>query len=441
MTNPIVIPEGVPTRIVRIGRGACGELPYVLAQLDLLSQQILVLQDAHTRIAAAQRVEAILRSAGIVAVPLVLDADSSGHVPGDETQVEQVQATVAKHRIGTIISVGSGVINDLGKLSARLSGCAYVSVATAASMNGYGSPIAAIIEKGVKRTLPAASTLAIIADLDVIASAPIDMTRSGFADLLSKATANTDWMLAHLVRDEPYDPRPHEILEPIVAACREQALAIGKADPAALESLMHGLIFGGFAMTLAGRSTPASGGEHLISHYWDMQAHARGTAHALHGYQVAIGTRMCAALYDQLMKLRKIDVENAKAAWQPWSKRRKALKTIHGELFDAIEDEAHQQQLTRKQFEGEVTHIANDWGNIRKSLKPMLQSLSQVTACLKSANVPMNIKSLGQTRAAVRHAFVHATDVRARYTVLDLARSLNVLDVWADGLLDDCHIK
>src|SRR5207244_1421352 len=105
----------------------------------------------------------------------------------DYLQVDQI-AAACDAQTRAILGVGAGVINDLGKLAARRRETTYVAVATAASMNGYGSPIAAVVQEGVKRTLPAAATAAIVADLDVIAQAPIELTRSGFADLLSKSS-------------------------------------------------------------------------------------------------------------------------------------------------------------------------------------------------------------------------------------------------------------
>ena len=54
------------------------------------------------------------------------------------------------------------------------------------------------------------------------------------------------------------------------------------------------------AISLAGNSRPASGAEHHLSHYWEMDALARGRPHALHGQQVGVATPYVAACYHAL---------------------------------------------------------------------------------------------------------------------------------------------
>lgn len=442
MTSDIPLPAGVPTKTVLLRRGAIRDLPAVLRGLGLPPGAICgLLCDARTFAAAGKLVEATLEAGGFRPRRHVLLDDRPDEVTG--TQAQLYEAAGVAMVCDVLIGVGSGVLNDLGKLAAKRMEKPYVAVATAASMNGYGSPIAAFIEGGVKRTLPAAPTQAIVADLDALAAAPIEMTRSGFADLLSKASATADWNLAHLVRDEAYDPRPHELLDPVVRQCQRQAAAIGRAEPDALKLLMQGLIYGAFAMTLAGHSAPASGGEHLISHLWDMHAHAAGGRHHLHGFQVAIGTRVAAALYERLMAMDAdaIDVDALAERWRPWEEVCPGLRAAHGPLFEAVEPEAKKQHPTREQLRAELTLIRDRWDAIRDRIRPLLLSPARLIELHEAAGVPLDPAAVGQSRASVRHAMLHAKDVRARFTVLDLASELGVLEPWADDVLDAAGIR
>lgn len=442
MRQEMPIPAGVATRAVWLGRGVLAAAPALLTQLGHHpGTRLLLVQDPRTHAAAGRALAGLLSAEGFAVQSLVLEDNAPGHVSGDQRQAEQV--TAAAHAAQVVLGVGAGVINDLGKLAARQAQRGYLAVATAASMNGYGSPIAAILEHGVKRTLPAAVTEAILADLDVLAAAPVDLTRSGFADLLSKSSATADWKLAALVRGESYDDRPHRLLEPLVQACGRSAAAIGRGEPLAVGLLVQGLIAGGFAMTLAGRSSPASGGEHLLSHYWDMQAHQRpGHAHALHGYQVAIGTRLCSALYQRLLTMdaASIDVDRLAARWRSWDERLPGLRAAHGELFAVIESEARAQQLTAGQYREELQRVKQVWPELVTQVGELIMPLSRLQAWHAAAQVPATAASVGQTRAGVRHALLHAADVRARYTVLDLAGQLNVLEPWADGLIEEAQV-
>ena len=86
-----------------------------------------------------------------------------------------------------------------------LAGLPYVSVATAASMDGYAASGAAMLDGGFKRTLACAPPIAIVADLDVIAKAPPRMAAWGYGDLAGKLIAGADWILADAAGEDPLD--------------------------------------------------------------------------------------------------------------------------------------------------------------------------------------------------------------------------------------------
>ena len=87
------------------------------------------------------------------------------------------------------VAVGSGTINDLTKLAAHRVNRPYMVVATAASMDGYTAYGASITASGSKQTFDCPAPRAVLADLEVIASAPPGMNASGYADLLAKIAA------------------------------------------------------------------------------------------------------------------------------------------------------------------------------------------------------------------------------------------------------------
>ena len=99
--------------------------------------------------------------------------------------------------------MGSGVITDITRYAAHLEDRDFVSVPTAASMDGYASGVAAMEFGGVKVTYPARAPLAIFADPAVLAAAPAELTRSGLGDLLGKATARIDWLAATCSTERP----------------------------------------------------------------------------------------------------------------------------------------------------------------------------------------------------------------------------------------------
>ncbi len=107
-----------------------------------------------------------------------------------------------------IIAVGSGTINDLAKYASYTLDVPYLVVATAPSMNGYTSSVAALIKDGLKMTIPCIPPVAVLAGVDVLARAPAELLKSGCADLLSTFLATSDWRLANLVVDQTFSHLP-----------------------------------------------------------------------------------------------------------------------------------------------------------------------------------------------------------------------------------------
>jgi glycerol-1-phosphate dehydrogenase [NAD(P)+] len=65
-------------------------------------------------------------------------------------------------------------------------------------VDGYSSFGAAIRSpEGAKQTYACPAPRAILADLDVMRTAPKWMAASGFADLMAKVPAGADWILAY----------------------------------------------------------------------------------------------------------------------------------------------------------------------------------------------------------------------------------------------------
>ncbi len=218
----------------------------------------LVVMDVNTEAVAGAR------------VARELDADVL-RLPADLHATEDAAAQVrARLRTG-LVAVGSGTLTDIVRYAAHSAGCDFVSVPTAASMDGYASSVAAMERDGVKLTLPARAPAAIFADPRIAAAAPTELTRAGIGDLLAKSTARVDWLAAHLLYGE--DWRALEPLPELDVA----ALLAGDVDAAA--GLLRALIDSGLVMAAVGSSRPASGCEHHASHFWDLLA-GRGAAAA-----------------------------------------------------------------------------------------------------------------------------------------------------------------
>ena len=108
-----------------------------------------------------------LGEAGVSVRSLVFEA-RDGLLAG-LPETARVRAAIADD--AEIVAVGSGVMTDIVRYAAHLSDRDFVSVPTAASMDGYASSVAAMQFDGVKVTYPARAPHAIFADPRVAAAA------------------------------------------------------------------------------------------------------------------------------------------------------------------------------------------------------------------------------------------------------------------------------
>src|SRR5438067_1642093 len=283
------------TRSVAVDRDAIARLPYVVRALGYTGA-CQVVADPDTMIAAGNRVLAVLRSANITCEAPIVLAEAPRLKPRVETARDV--ASRLKSTGALPIAVGAGVINDVTKYAAEMAGLPYVSVATAASMDGYAASGAAMLDGGFKRTLACAPPIAIVADLDVIAKAPARMAAWGYGDLAGKVIAGADWILADAVGEDPLDRNAFALVQDNVKEWLSRSDRIAAHDIEALRGLVNGLLIAGFAMQAHGNSRPASGSEHQISHVWEMDGVSVDGEPAAHGACVGVGAVAMLAMYE-----------------------------------------------------------------------------------------------------------------------------------------------
>jgi len=223
----------------------------------------------------------------------------------DIGNVDRVMDSAAGARC--IVGVGGGKSVDVGKLAAFNLHIPFYSVPTSASHDGISSPFASL--KGLDRpySIMAKPPLGILADIEVISSAPRRLLASGCGDLVSKLTAVKDWELAHRITGEYYGSYSASLALMSANTVLDHSRTIGSFDKGSVRELVEALISTGVAAGIAGSSRPCSGSEHLFSHYLDVLAPESG----LHGEKCGIGTIMMA-------KLHRID----------WRRVRFALKNV-----------------------------------------------------------------------------------------------------------------
>lgn len=283
----------VDIQAIRVGSGVMQELPGILR--DLGASHIFLVTDNYTYEAAGRQVEQLLDQAGLAYHKRVFQTETP-LVPNEYALGSVLAAMTSQDDM--LLAVGSGTLNDVTKYVSARTGIPYVIAATAPSMDGYASTVAPTILDGFKTTLPAVYPAAIVADVDILKDAPMPMLTAGFGDIIGKFTSLADWRLSHQLNGEYYCPEVAGVIEAAVETCAANAQALAQREPQAIQAVTEALILSGLAMGMVGVSRPASGAEHQMAHYWEMDALRRGEVHPLHGNAVGVGTVLAASLYE-----------------------------------------------------------------------------------------------------------------------------------------------
>ena len=162
----------------------------------------------------------------------------------------------------------------------------FVSIPTAASHDGIASARASVPTMEGNVSLEAHPPLAIIADTGIIASAPHRLLAAGCADVISNYTAILDWEMAHRIKGEPMSEYAVALSKMTAEILVKNADLIKPHQEQSAWFVTKALVSSGVAMSIAGSSRPASGGEHKFSHALDRLAPGK----ALHGESCGIGT-------------------------------------------------------------------------------------------------------------------------------------------------------
>lgn len=281
-----------PIKYVYIEKNAEKRLNNILDR----NERILVVADENTYSAAGNQVINALTGKTI---KKVIFTGKEILVP-DEKAIKTVEENIGNST--AIVGIGSGVIQDLCKYVSMSKKVPYVIVATAPSMDGYASDGAAMILGGMKVTVKAGLPLAILADPAVLKSAPMDMIRAGYGDIIGKFSALNDWELSKCINDEYFCKWIYDITMEQVKRTISLAKGITERNESAVAALMEALVIVGIMMSFAGSSRPASGSEHHLSHFFEITGILENKPYLSHGIDVAYSTVVTAAIREKIVR-------------------------------------------------------------------------------------------------------------------------------------------
>lgn len=402
MNRSITFPERV------VEADALAALPELLQRHELGQQLILVCDDT-TWLAAGQQVVAILADAVNVTAHSV-----GGKAPRPLlAHCGPLMAVATANHATGLIAVGSGTVNDITKCAAHQLGLPYICVATAASMNGYSSANASLIEDDHKHSYPATMPRAVVVDMRIITAAPRRLARAGLGDTLCRGTVAADRYISHLVHGTPFERELFERLRVHEAVLMARPEALREGDSDYLHCLMTALLDAGDAMSAAGSSAVASQGEHMIAHTAELFYEAE-LRDVMHGELIAVTTVTMAQLQHKILLgtplFRALPRDEAQF-------KRMFGKSLGEQMILGYE----QKLLTPNQADGLNRRMETEWPDIKAELLAMVPPPSAIERALMQAGLATKAKGIGLYEDRYNSAFSYAYMTRERFTFLDVA--------------------
>jgi glycerol-1-phosphate dehydrogenase [NAD(P)+] len=414
---------------VLLGSGVLDAVPELVAELGADGADVALLVDSREMAGAAPELklalEQRLRETGFPTRRVTI-GDEQARVRVDAATIEAASSASAGVRV--LISVGSGSVTDVAKaVCLRPGGPAHVVVQTAGSVNGFSDDQSVLLVDGVKRTTPTRWPDRLVIDTGVLALAPPRLNRAGLGDLLASYTAPADWLLASLVgQDGSYSHTVVELARSHLDAAVEVAAGIGAGDPRALETLAAALTLSGISMGIAGRTSPASGMEHTVSHLLEMAEPEPAGDRPLHGEKVGALTVLAALLWERVRAAARDGGLRQLRFPAPEEMRRRV-----GSAVDGIDPSGrmarecwrhYSQKLEGWHDAAEAARgLPGQWPAFDARVDDLLAPAERIADALRAAGAPVRLSELGIDEARARWALANCHLMRDRFTVADLA--------------------
>ena len=409
--DDIIIEKGAVNRVAQVvsGYGA---------------KKVFLLADKNTYEAAGKRICEVLSEAKIAVSKYVFHEDA---IEPDEHAVGSAVMGFDPN-CQLVLAVGSGVVNDIGKILANVSGKPYIIFGTAPSMDGYASATSSMSVGGLKVSLPSKQANVIMTDTEILAKAPKLLLQAGIGDMLAKYVAICEWRIANLVVGEYYCPRLAELVLESLEKCVSNLDGLLSRDEQAIANVFEGLVICGIGMSLAGCSRPASGVEHYFSHVWDMRGLSKGTPVALHGIQCAIGTRLAIERYEQIKKItpdREMALQRASEFdFDQWSQTLRDFVGAGAEQM--IAQEAKEGKYDKARHAKRLEVILSHWNELLDIINGM-PSEAEIVSILDRLGAPKTVEEIGLDSSIVPLTFAATKDIRDKYVLSRLYWDLGLL--------------
>lgn len=419
----IRVPGHTPSCDILVGAGAIRELPAVMEKLGAHSAYVFI-SCRNTYAAAGKAVCEILQKSGTAVACHIFKDDP---VEPNEHNVG-LAAMYIDPKCKAIVGVGSGVINDICKIIANLTGKPYVIVATAPSMDGYASATSSMEREGLKVSINSKCPDVIIGDTEILAQAPKKMLSSGLGDMLAKYVSICEWRISHLINGEFYSADIANMVRLALKKCVDNVDGLLLREQSAVASVFEGLTICGIAMSYAGLSRPASGCEHYISHVLDMRGAQFKTPTCTHGLQCAMGTLLTVRAYE---KLKSFTPDREKAlsyvagfCYADWCSQLRMLLGSGAETMISLEK--REGKYEKMKHTSRLEMLLANWDKILQIIEQELPPSDVLEKLLDKLNAPKSLSDIGIEETLMPAILGATRDIRDKYVLSRILWDLGI---------------
>ncbi len=373
-------PHIIDIKAVEIGSGLLKETAEIL-NAHSFPKRLLLVADKNT-LAASDGIIEILEGAGFTVELKLYDNLRTADM------ADAVAVSEASRDVDGILSVGTGSLNDICRLAALKADKRFAIFATAPSMDGFASGTSPITENGFKLTVPARQPEIIIADTKILAASPAELKSAGFGDMIAKYIAIVDWKVSALVTGEYYCENVCRVTKDALKRITALADKVTLNDEEAAGAIMEALVLTGLAMKLADCVRPASGTEHMISHFWEVKKLEEGLISDFHGKKVGVATLITAKLYNMLRDMPDMTFHPDSTDWEKvYFAYGKALSQSIKPLNNPTVTEETSPEI-----------LAKSWLSIRSIISDELPSYSEIYSLMKRAGCVTTLSEIAVTK-------------------------------------------
>ena len=397
----------VDLKAVEIGSGYLARTADILKDNGFKSK-LLVVADKNT-LKASEGILEVLENGGFKVKLKLYEILRTA----DMDEVDEIERLCGES--DAVLSVGSGSLNDICRLGSFRADKPFAIFATAPSMDGFASDSAPITKNNFKMSYFCRQPSVIIADTKILAAAPAELKAAGFGDMIAKYIAIVDWKVAKLTIDEYYCENvlnvTREGLKRIVALADKITLNSEEAAGAVMEAL----VLTGIAMKFTKTSRPASGTEHVISHFWEIKKLERGIISDFHGKKVGVATLITNGIYHWLAAQRDMTFKKENLDWDE-------IYRAYGPNFKDDIVKMNTPTITEKTSPEKLAQV---WDNICDIVETELPTQEQMLKLMKAAGAATTVEEIAVDPELALAGVKYHPYMRYRMTLMRLIPMMN----------------